>query len=288
MLLQMHDDMFRLVVFFSKKISLAECNYMIYSKKLLAIVKSFKTWKPELTSIDLKKLVKMYTDHKNFKHFMTTKQLNCQQAWWAKFLLEFNFKISYRPGKQEKKLDVLTRHSQDLPKGIKDSKQQHQFQTLLQNHQLDKDIKKALAVTFCVNMANKTIKKAIDDVIDKSVDKTVEGNEKNKEIINVKEFSDKISETLFPILLQQIISVSIGDGKSENDKTEKLLEKLFEKTYEDDEVVKEIIDVKAQSFQKLLITLTKKSIRLSMSNLKIEIKQLYVKNRMYIPENEAL
>ena len=42
-LLQMHDSVFRPVAFFSKKMSLAECNYMIYNKKLLAIVKSFKT-----------------------------------------------------------------------------------------------------------------------------------------------------------------------------------------------------------------------------------------------------
>ena len=38
---QMHNGVLRPVAFFSKKILLAECNYMIY-KELLAIVKSFK------------------------------------------------------------------------------------------------------------------------------------------------------------------------------------------------------------------------------------------------------
>ena len=38
----MHNGMLKPVAFFSKKISPAECNYMIYDKKLLAIVKSFK------------------------------------------------------------------------------------------------------------------------------------------------------------------------------------------------------------------------------------------------------
>ena len=98
-LLQMHNGMLQPEAFFSKKISPAECNYMIYNKKLLAIVKSFETWWSELASVDLKRPVKVYTNHKNLEHFMTTKQLNWQQACWAEFLSEFNFKISYKPGK---------------------------------------------------------------------------------------------------------------------------------------------------------------------------------------------
>ena len=260
---------------------------MIYNKKLLAIVKSFETWRPELTSVDPERPVKVYTDHKNLEHFMTTKQLNCQQACWTKFLSEFNFKISYRPGKQGEKFNVLTRQSQDLPKSIEDSQQQHQFQTLLQDHQLDKDIKKALAVIFCVNIA------IGEGVNNKGVNRIVDGNEKNKEneeIIDVKEFSNKFSGTdnSFSTLLQQIISVPIGDREGEIDKIGKSLEKLFEKTYKDNKVVKEIMDAKAHGLQKLLIALTKKGIVLSIGDLKIESEWLYVKNRIYVPENGAL
>lgn len=39
---QMHDGVLKPVAFFSKKLTSAECNYMIYDKKLLAIVKSFE------------------------------------------------------------------------------------------------------------------------------------------------------------------------------------------------------------------------------------------------------
>ena len=118
----MHNNVFKSVAFFSKKMPPVECNYMIYNKKLLAIVKSFKTWRLELTSVNPERPVKVYTDHKNLKYFMMTKQLNWQQARWAEFLLKFNFKITYRPGKQGEKLDVLTSQSQDLPKGIEDSR----------------------------------------------------------------------------------------------------------------------------------------------------------------------
>ena len=70
---QMHDGVFRLVAFFSKKMSSAKGNYMIYNKELLAIVKSFETWRPELVSVDSERPVKVYIDHKNLEHFITTK-----------------------------------------------------------------------------------------------------------------------------------------------------------------------------------------------------------------------
>ena len=41
-LLLMHNGVLRLVAYFSKKLTLAEYNYIIYNKKLLAIVKSFE------------------------------------------------------------------------------------------------------------------------------------------------------------------------------------------------------------------------------------------------------
>ena len=240
---------------------------MIYNKEFLAIVKSFETWKSKLASVDPNKSVKVYIDHKNLEHFMTTKQLNWQQACWAKFLSEFNFKISYKPGKQVEKPNVLTCQSQDLSKDIEDLQQQYQFQMLLQDHQLDEDIKKALAVIFCVNTA---IGKSVDD---ESVNEIVDKNEENKEIINVEEFSNKFSNHSFLIPLQQIIYKPIKNGESETDKTEeKSLEELFKKIYKDNKVVKEIIDAKAHGLRKLSTALTKKSIVQSIRNLKIKNK----------------
>ena len=68
----------------------------------------------------------------------------------------------------------------------------------------------------------------------------------------------------------------------------KLLEDLFEKAYEDNKVVKEIIDTKARGLRKLPKALTKKGIVLSIGDLKIESERFYVKNRMYVPENKPL
>lgn len=73
---QMHDGLLRPVVFFSKRMTPAECNYEIYDKELLAIVKAFEEWRPELAGIDTDKATKVKTDHRNLQWFMTTKQLN--------------------------------------------------------------------------------------------------------------------------------------------------------------------------------------------------------------------
>ena len=119
------------------------------------MVKNFEIWHSELVSASNQ--VKIYTNHKNLEYFMTTKQLNWQQVRWAKFLFKFNFKIIYRSGKQGEQPDVLMQRSHDISKGVEDLRQQHQFQTLLQDNQLDKDVKKALAVIFCAGNAREEV-----------------------------------------------------------------------------------------------------------------------------------
>ena len=46
----MHNSVLRPVAFLSYKITLAEYNYKIYNKELLAIVAAFKEWRFELFS----------------------------------------------------------------------------------------------------------------------------------------------------------------------------------------------------------------------------------------------
>ena len=74
----MHGSKLKPVAYFSKKMLLAKCNYMIYDKKLLAIIKGFELWRPELANA--RQLIKVFIDYRNLKHFMMTKQLNCRQV----------------------------------------------------------------------------------------------------------------------------------------------------------------------------------------------------------------
>ena len=51
------------IVYFLKRLSLAEYNYEIYDKELLAIIRYFKQWWPELEGT--KFLIKVFSNYKN-------------------------------------------------------------------------------------------------------------------------------------------------------------------------------------------------------------------------------
>jgi hypothetical protein len=128
------DGILRPVAFFSKKHSTTECNYEIYDKELLAIVRCFEEWRPELEGTTSP--IKVITDHRNLEYFTTTKLLNRRQARWSEFLSRFNFRITYRPGKLGAKPDALTRRSEDLPKEG-DERLQHQSQVVLKKENFE-------------------------------------------------------------------------------------------------------------------------------------------------------
>ena len=58
-------------VYFLKWLSLAEYNYKIYNKELLAIIRYFKQWWPELEGARF--LIKVFSDYKNLQYFITIK-----------------------------------------------------------------------------------------------------------------------------------------------------------------------------------------------------------------------
>ena len=68
------DGLIHPVAFFTKKHSPAECNYEIYDKELMAIIRSFEEWRPHLESA--KGIIEVLFYHKNLEYFMTTKILN--------------------------------------------------------------------------------------------------------------------------------------------------------------------------------------------------------------------
>jgi len=116
------------VAFFSKKHTATECNYEIYDKELMAIIRCFEEWRLHLEGSSHP--ITVLSDHRNLEYFMSTKNLNRRQARWSEFLSRFNFKIHYRPGKASGKPDALTRRSRDLPKG-RDERLGHMEQLVL-------------------------------------------------------------------------------------------------------------------------------------------------------------
>lgn len=116
------------VAFCSYKITPAKCNYEIYDKELLAIVRSFEEWRKYLEPSDTPIIV--YCNHKNLEYFMSTEMLNRQQARWALTLATIKCIITYQPGPCNGKPHALTRRSGDLP-GEGDERLTQQQQVLL-------------------------------------------------------------------------------------------------------------------------------------------------------------
>ena len=127
------DGILHPVAFFSKKHSPAECNYEIYNKELMAIIRCFEEWRAELESSPHP--IRVLSDHKNLEYFMSTKLLSRRQACWSEFLSWFNFRIIYRLGKAGGKPDALTRQSGDLPREG-DERTAFQRQVVLKPHNL--------------------------------------------------------------------------------------------------------------------------------------------------------
>ncbi|KAI0996259.1 hypothetical protein K3495_g11919 [Podosphaera aphanis] len=155
------DGLLHPVAYMSKKYDPAECNYEIYDKELLAIVRCFESWRSEIQGIEYP--ISVITDLSNLTYFMTTKQLTRRQVRWSEFLSGFDFKIIYRPGKQEGKPDALTRRSQDLPRDRFDARIQHQNQTLLKPHHFNHGRLELAAIEPTINTrSTSTITKGFD------------------------------------------------------------------------------------------------------------------------------
>lgn len=70
-----HKDNIRImhpVAYFLKKIVPAKSNYKLYNKELLAIIRCFEEWQPELESTAMP--MKVLTNHKSLEYFMKIKK----------------------------------------------------------------------------------------------------------------------------------------------------------------------------------------------------------------------
>ncbi len=79
------EDILHSMIFYSKNMILAKCNYKIYDKKLLIIIRYLKHWRFKLKCMNI--LIKIFIDHLNLKYFMIIKELIRWQAKWAESYL---------------------------------------------------------------------------------------------------------------------------------------------------------------------------------------------------------
>ncbi len=103
------EEVLHSIVFYSKNMFFAECNYEIYDKKLLIIIWAFEHWRLKLKLTDIS--IKMFINHQALISLMKDKELSRCQMHWVQKLADFNFRIMYWFDKQNIKIDALTRQA---------------------------------------------------------------------------------------------------------------------------------------------------------------------------------
>ncbi|KAJ1105074.1 hypothetical protein NDU88_002482 [Pleurodeles waltl] len=102
------------VAYISRKLNKTKQNYVIAEKELLAIRDAFKEWRHHL--LGAKYTVTVYTDHRNLQFMSSARLLTPRQLRWMLFFAEFDFVVTFRPGKDNRKADALSRQeSTTLP-----------------------------------------------------------------------------------------------------------------------------------------------------------------------------
>ena len=86
-------------------------NYDIHDKELLIIISALQQWK--IYAENCSELT-IFTDHKNFLTFTTTKKFNKKQIRWSKLLGQYKFKIIYTPNKNNGKTNAFNRKSNHM------------------------------------------------------------------------------------------------------------------------------------------------------------------------------
>ncbi len=128
------EEVLHSIVFYSKNMSSAECNYEIYDKELLIIIRAFEHWRLELKLTDIS--IKMFIDHQALTPLMKDKELSRRQMRWVQKLADFNFRIMYRSGKQNINVDALTRRADVVLRGSEDERVRYQRITILTSNRM--------------------------------------------------------------------------------------------------------------------------------------------------------
>jgi hypothetical protein len=151
------------VAYFSAKHSAQECNYDIYDKELLAVIKALEEWRPELEGASQR--FDIITDHKNLQTFATTKQLSPRHMRWSEFLSRFNFRIVYRPGAANARPDALSRKPEHMPQGVTDDRLRNRKRPLIDPDRFDPLTFDERESLFGMRLLQLDVSRHIDDLL---------------------------------------------------------------------------------------------------------------------------
>ena len=93
--------------YLSKSFNDTECNYDIWDRELLAVIRALTKWQHYLQGPP--HTVTLLSDHQNLAYFRKPQQLNWWQARWSLLLTEYDLKLVHVPGTKMIQSDALSR-----------------------------------------------------------------------------------------------------------------------------------------------------------------------------------
>jgi transposase InsO family protein len=154
------------VAFYSHCLTGSELNWEIHDKELFAIVTAFAKWKAELASV--RNQIEVLSDHRSLEYFMTTKVLNSRQVRWAEDLACFNFRITYTPGKDNARADILSRREQDM-ENLRTAQVDNRSRVLLGPHRLHPRINAELATAYIAHTTIQVVRLSVLESVEKAM-----------------------------------------------------------------------------------------------------------------------
>ena len=95
------------VAYASRQLKKYEVNYPTHDLELAAMIFALKLWQHYLYGARFE----IFTDHQSLTYIFTQRDLNLRQCRWLEFVKDYDFELSYHPGKANVVADALSRRS---------------------------------------------------------------------------------------------------------------------------------------------------------------------------------
>ena len=95
------------MVYASRQLKVHERSYPTHDLELATVVFTLKLWRHYLYGSRFE----VFSDHKSLRYLFDQKELNMRQRRWLEFLKDYDFELSYHPGKVNVVADALSRKS---------------------------------------------------------------------------------------------------------------------------------------------------------------------------------
>ena len=96
------------IAYFSKAFSRRSLAKSAYEREIMALAMAVQHWRPYL----LGRKFKVFSDQKSLGHLLQQRITTTDQQNWVAKLLGYNFEITYKPGKENRAADALSRREE--------------------------------------------------------------------------------------------------------------------------------------------------------------------------------